>query len=344
MKIEILVTDTQGSSVGVTPESIWGDGRRIGVGGAELALLTMCQEWAKVGHQVILYNNPMGANTEFTQLPISAYNPKAPHEIVIAFRCPSPALEITRKAELKVWWSCDQFTRGDYAGFAPKVNKIIVISPFHAMYFKQHYGITDCIVIDIPVRVSDYSDLSETKIPNRILFSSVPDRGVNNLNRIWPKLIKRNPEISLVITSDYRLWGSSANDSPYRVQWAGYSKYEYKGGLPRKEFLREQLKADILLYPSNYDELFCIAVAEAQVAGAYPITSATGSLPTTNMQKVIHVDAKDPRNDWIFIDTVTELLKDRNTLVQLQRITRDAAIERFHPTRILSQWEKEVFS
>ena len=41
MKIEILCRD--GSPLGVTEKSINGDDGRLGVGGAELALLTLCK-------------------------------------------------------------------------------------------------------------------------------------------------------------------------------------------------------------------------------------------------------------------------------------------------------------
>ena len=41
-------------------------------------------------------------------------------------------------------------------------------------------------------------------------------------------------------------------------------------------------------------ELFCIAVAESQVAGAFPVTSDVGSLGTTNMGRVIHGHPSDP--------------------------------------------------
>jgi len=54
MKIEILCND--GSPLGVTSKTVWGDNFRIGLGGAELALITLCEAWHERGDEVILYN------------------------------------------------------------------------------------------------------------------------------------------------------------------------------------------------------------------------------------------------------------------------------------------------
>ncbi len=59
MKIDILCNqEPNGSFIGVTSKTVWGDSQRIGVGGAELAIITMAEEWTKAGHDVVLYNSP----------------------------------------------------------------------------------------------------------------------------------------------------------------------------------------------------------------------------------------------------------------------------------------------
>ena len=47
MKIDILAND--GSPLGVTMNSVWGKDGRIGVGGSELAILTLCEGWTEMG-------------------------------------------------------------------------------------------------------------------------------------------------------------------------------------------------------------------------------------------------------------------------------------------------------
>ena len=89
--------------------------------------------------------------------------------------------------------------------------------------------------------------------------------------------------------------GCRASNEQFVYRWHSMGNVSYFGALPRIRYIEELMKSQILLYPCNYDELFCVSVAEAQYAGAYPITSATGALPTTNMGTVLNVDADNPR-------------------------------------------------
>lgn len=341
MLIDIVAND--GSPLLVTEKTIYGDKWQVGCGGAELAILTLCSEWTKAGHRVRFYNDPReeGASS-FEQLPRHAFRPRDDRDIVIAFR--SPNLRVADAKGLKVWLSMDQQTTGDFANFSHMVDKIVCISSFHAEYFAHRYGITNTTVIDLPVRVDDFKDKNIEKVPGRIIFTSVPARGLNNLKRMWGRIKQENPEASLVITSDYRLWGmSDGSNQHFLIQWFMENDVQYVGAIKREKYIEELLKADILLYPSNYDELFCIAVAEAQYAGVLPITSATGALPTTNMGLIMDVDAENGNDDHHFIDTVSAVLQDRRALLQLQDDGLALAKKRFSPKVILDKWNDEVF-
>lgn len=337
MKIDVLAND--GSPLGVTEQTIWGDDVRIGVGGSELAILTLCGLWTDEGHEVCFYNDarhPEGSH--FEHRAINSFNAQADRDVLIVFRSPNKRAEGARG--LKVWLSHDQFTRGDFREFSNKVDKIVVISPYHAQYFKDRYHIENTIVIDIPVRIWDYEDKEIERIPNSLLFSSVPDRGLDNVAGIWSEVQKRNPNIHITITSDYRLWGTpDSRNNHFRMNWINHKNFTFLGAVNRARLIEEQLKADILFYPSTYDELFCISVAEAQVAGAYPITSGHGALETTNMGTTINT-----QEPLFYVEVLTEFLKDRAALEKVRREVMQEARERFAPENILKQWDEKVFT
>lgn len=340
MKIDVLTTD--GSPLGVTSKTIYGDKWQIGVGGAELALLTMCEEWSRRGDDVRLYNDPREPNELFEQLPISSFCPSDDRDVLVTFRSPNPKSIIANGK--KVWWSCDQFTHGNFSAFAPHMDRIVVISPFHAQYFEHTYRISDVVVSDLPVRVRDYSEVRAEKIPHRFLFSSVPDRGLDVLWRMWPLIRSAIPDAHVVITSDYRLWGAGDPlNGRYRVRWMGRDGFTFLGAVPRERLIIEQLKSQIMAYPCTYDELFCIAVAEAQCAGVYPITTNCGSLPTTNMGTVVGWNAQDSRGDALFVDLLLKTITNPNFNVIVDAIQAKAA-SRFHPETILNHWDREVFN
>lgn len=341
MIIHVLCTD--GSPLGVSSRTIWGDSWQVGVGGAELALLTMCEEWTKAGHEVVLYNNPKEVNASpFEQRMIMDFEHQAERDVLIVFRSPNPKSVVAKG--LRVWWSTDQYTVGDFANFAPTMHKIVGISEFHSNHFKTEYGVDNMVVIDLPVRIDDYADKNVEKVRNRIIFSSIPDRGLENLWRIWP-IIKRDvKDASLVITSDYRLWGVDARNERHKVRWIARDDIEFKGAMPRSEFIEEELKAEFFVYPCEYDELFCISAAEAQFVGAYPITTDKGALATTNMGIALALNAKDPRNAKVFAEKVIQLMNDFSGTERLRKELMKKSKKRFDPKRILKEWDEKVFS
>ena len=84
---------------------------------------------------------------------------------------------------------------------------------------------------------------------------------------------------------------------------------------------------------------FCYAVAECQVAGAYPITPNIGSLGTTNMGTLLAGEASNPH--WVksFADEVIRTLKNKE-LPAMQDSVREKAIDRFSLTKIMKEWDK----
>lgn len=340
MKIDILTSD--GSPLGVTSKTLWGDGFRVGLGGSEYSLITLAEEWTKAGHTVRLYNDPRERNaSSFEQLPTSAYNPSDDRDVIIVFR--SPNLKVIPSKGLKVWWSCDQQTIGNFAEFSNAVDKIVCISPCHADYFKTRYNITNTTVIDLPIRLDDFAGLKFDRVKNRLIFTSVPARGLENMLRIYKILKQEKPEVSMTITSDYRLWGVGASNEQFRMKWMHQQDVRYLGAIPRSQLLEEQLQSDLFIYPSNYQELFCISAAEAQCAGLYPVTSSTGALETTNMGTVLNVNADNPACDRLYVDTVLELLSNRNILEIKRAENKVKAKIRFAPERVLETWQKEIF-
>ena len=345
MNIDILCND--GSPLGVSLNDLWGSGRRgIGLGGSEYALLTMCEAWKNAGHRVRLYNDPLDPRgSPFGQFPIKDFDHKdKSRDVLITFRSPNDKSIVS--TGLKVWWSCDQYTVSDYAKFAPTMDKIVCISDFHADYFKRVYNIQNAIAIDLAVRTQDFVDMEVEKIPKRLIFTSVPDRGLKFLRDSWIGIKKDVPDASLVITSDYRLWGlHEPRNEKFRAQWIGLEDVTFLGAVQRTRLIEEQLKADIYAYPNIYEELFCVSCAEAQASGAYPITSGMGALKTTNMGTIVPGDPQDGRSAFLkyFKKEIIETLNNPEVLKLKQKDVKEKAIERFNVDNILKQWNDKIF-
>jgi glycosyltransferase involved in cell wall biosynthesis len=342
--LHVLAND--GSPIGVTSKSIWGSNGRFGVGGAELAILTLCEGWQKRGYDVTFYNNPdEGGASPFKQKTLAEFDPAEDRDYLIVFRSPN---ERIKGAKGRIFWfSTDQFTVGSFKDFSKEVEKIVTISPFHANYFREMYGINETITIDLPVRLNDYKSRSYSKVSKKCIYTSVPDRGSVPLRAIWALIVREVPDAQLILTSDWRLWNPEIDQSvitPWKLPYAMLPNVSYIGAVHRDELIRHQLEADLLLYPCQYQELFCIAVAEAQVAGAVPVTSNFGAVETTN-QFGFRIPGTPTEPDFVedFVGMSVRLLKDPY-LQDIQRHMQKEAEERFSLDRILEEWETRVFS
>lgn len=337
MSLSIDLYANDGSPLNISPPDIQGRG----VGGAELAMMTWAETMAKRGHKVRIYNNPNqpGNHSGVEYLPQSAFNWREERDTFIAFRSPNRYTR-TAKAAVKLFWSTDQQTVGNFAtDVFPYVDRTICISPFHVNYHLERYGVNPEVIgyFDLGVRVEEYDQPIE-KIPGRCIFCSVPERGLEVLRLMWPRIKERVPNASLVITSDYTLWGApNPLNQEHRLNWLHQKDVDFMGKIPRARLVEEQLKAEVMPYPCNYEELFCISAAECQVAGAIPITSAMGALLTTNeWGEVFSCNLLDGVWQGRFIDAVCHYL---NRISHIEEEIQQQARARFDWNTICEQWE-----
>ncbi len=337
MKIALVVND--GSPLGVTPPDIYGRG----VGGAELSMMTLMKVLAGRGHEVEVFNDPRVVQ-EFDGVQYRRrknFNESEGRDAVIIFRSPNPLVTRRCGATKKIWWSCDQYTIGDFAMQGRQVDHIVCISDFHKEYFKYHYKLDKQIaVIDLGVLLPEY-DLDVKKISGRMVFCSVPDRGLDRLLAAWPIIKSEAPDASLVITSDYRLWGATANNARHRLSWAGEPDVKFVGAVNRSDLVKIQLEAEVHAYPCTYDELFCISVAECQVAGALPVTSSWGALRSTN-EYGIQIPGNPHSPDFIktFAKRVAGLITTERPFLEMKReMMMTKSCLRFDWQIIAKKWE-----
>src|SRR3990167_9106596 len=151
------------------------------------------------------------------------------------------------------------------------------------------------------------------------------------------------PQASLVITSDYRLWGVGPQNYRFRTMFFGMKDVTFLGAVGRKRLVQEQEMAEITAYPCRYEELFCYAIAESQYASNLTITSNVGALDTTNMGIKVNGNPEDLMWRKKFIETVIEFLLDRNLLEKWRRELAVKAADRFGIDSVSAQWNSLIF-
>lgn len=316
-----------------------------GVGGSEAALILLSRELAKKGYLVEIYNNTKVTGTfngvhyhNVAEFRLTDYC-----DVFILFRAPYPLIRYVN-AQTKLFWSCDQYTSGLWrSDVFPYVDKIITISPYHEKYIQAAYGPTDkTYTIDLGVNVEEYKD--QEKVPGKLIYCSVPRRGLNNLLTLFPEIKKRVPHATLVITSDYRLWGqeSGLNEEFIRA-FSEMPGVTFLGKIPRSELVTHQKSAEIMAYPCDYEECFCISALECIAAGAVPVTSDIGALKTTVAEAGIVLSNTPgyPEYDIKFVESVVTLLTNKEKINEL-RLNAIKHIKSHDWSVIAGTWEELI--
>lgn len=312
-----------------------------GVGGAEASLINLSRALARAGHEVWVYNecDKQGVFNGVHWAHISTFQITDYADVAIIFRMPIENIRIIN-AKIKLFWSCDQYTTGKWdKEILPYVDRMVAISPYHQWYLAKHKNIhPDFVkVIDLGISKQDY-EVPGDKVPGKMIFCSVPDRGLNNMRDIFPLVKHRVPHATLVITSDYTLWGTSANNEQY-LDLQKMEGVTYLGKVDRKQLVQEQLSSEIMAYPCEYEELFCIAAAECIAAGAVPVTTTYGSLPTTVGKSGVLV-RREMGNDFhrTMADIIVEMLTNHQLRKKVSDAGRGRMLHNYNWDTIAQQW------
>lgn len=315
-----------------------------GVGGAESALILLARQFAKNGWQTEIYNTTQVTGTfngvEYHH--VSELVPTDFCDVFVCFREPYAYLNNVN-AITKIFWSCDQYTVGNWKSEVfPYVDKVIAISEYHGAYVEMRYGpIKDKLqVIELGVNKEDYEEKLE-KISGKMIYCSVPGRGLDQLARLWPAIKEQVPHAHLVITSDYRLWGTATpmNDE-YRRLFGMRSDVQFFGKVTREELVYHQKTAELMVYPCTYEECFCIASMECIAAGAIPVTTKLAALKTTVADSGILLSNLPGKGNYDseFVANIVALLTDKGRAESLRNNGYERAMNNYTYESVVFNW------
>ena len=114
----------------------------------------------------------------------------------------------------------------------------------------------------------------------RVIYASRPERGLEVLLDMWPELKRRQPDLELVLCR----YDHPAGDAEMAEFLAMFERrierlqgITFLGGLSKPELYEVMRTCRLMLYPSTFPEVSCIAAIEAAACGLPIITSNTSS-------------------------------------------------------------------
>jgi glycosyltransferase involved in cell wall biosynthesis len=153
---------------------------------------------------------------------------------------------------------------------------------------------------------------------NRLVYASIPPRGLFQLLDIFPHIREQVPDAELHVFSDMGMYQYTPEDNQESCGHI-YAKLDQpgvvnRGSVGNRELAKGLSECKILAYPNTFEETSCITAMEAQAAGCVVVTTKLGALPETVGPHGIIVPGSPGTSEYdeVFVDHCVGLLKCEN--------------------------------
>jgi glycosyltransferase involved in cell wall biosynthesis len=278
--------------------------------GAENILINLVNEFTKLKHDVIVYNNtPKNEKIDNAYwFNLNSINKSNTFDLVITNNDINLLNLVNSDNKIAISHSIqtiEKFIRKkQFFSYIKNKPKIVLLSKYHQQkrnIFLKLFGSfqTDWAVDDVFL---DY-DIDITKVSKNAIFTSNLDRNGDLLIKLWKEQIfKNNKQNKLFIT-------------PKKINLTKYNIFNRKFGT-KTELAHDLNNSRVMLIPGHKAELFCIAAEEAREMCLPIITLGIGCLN----ERVIHEKTGFvSKNIKEFINYTNILFNDDNLLLELRK-------------------------
>lgn len=349
------------------------------LGGTQSAMIYLARELAARGHEVQIFCHCDQAagivdGVQYRNIPeLARFARQNPLDVFVAV-ADELALKLGIPARMTLWWSHNDYAylwddmpdlRAETAQIlATRADRLIAVSAWHAAKLSELFQLPSEHLwvgrngVNWPYFAPESDDKPAPAFPPRLLYTSVPDRGLGRLLELFPRIRQQVPEVELHLYSSFTVWGK---DEAWNQSRAGalYDQARQLEGvflhdpLPHPELAKVLSQGYLLTYPNHaaepvyttgfWAETSCIAALEAQAAGLPVITSRRGALPETvrDGETGLLIDG-DPHSEsygTAFVEAVVSLLRDRPLRDQLSRQARERIQAEYRWDLIAAEWE-----
>lgn len=166
--------------------------------------------------------------------------------------------------------------------------KIMCLSDFHKNYVMGKQGVPeDRIWVTRNGIVPEKLKFErKPKNPNKIVWMSSPDRGLDRCMIVCDEILKEHPEIELHVyygIENLKNYGPQMSSLADRLkEMMSQRPYvKYHGFTEQSQMYKEVSDAVLWLHPCNFIETYCITALEMLALGVFPVTRRLGALANT---------------------------------------------------------------
>lgn len=263
-----------------------------GIGGSETAVVHIARLFARAGWRVDVigsfdYLEGVYEGVAYVEPKRLGATPKT--DVLVVWRDPQ-GWRLPIEAKVRVAWLHDYLYGPNVGADLARFDRVLGVSQWHADLLASAYSLTNTDFVPNGIELARFDKPEVKKVPFQCVWSSSPDRGLDLLLALWPKILAVEPAATLQAA-----YGWQGIDQRIRMGDEGALRFKDHvmrtiDGLPSVTW-HDRLSQDKLAeikcqswmapYMTEFGEVSCISMMENMAAGAVPVTSATGALKET---------------------------------------------------------------
>lgn len=300
-----------------------------GVGGSETACIEMARHLHKLTGKVVRVFNEREDTLELDGV---VYEPNAKcrdyfsqniPKVNIAWRHSVPLTE----APTYIW--CHDLGTMGFED-TTKYEQVLCLSKFHKEYVKHLYKIPDekIRVTRNGIDLSRFEGLDTSiKNPNKIVFSSSPDRGLLRAIAVVNHARQYNPQLELhafygvdnMLKLGLKEQADQIVNEVKKHHWV-----KFHGNVQQSQLVDHLKDAKVWLYPTDFLETYCITALEMLGCRVRPVVRQWGALPYTLSEQpacIVDMDCQKEAQIGAWALTLLDELKVEQPPVDLSRFS-----------------------
>jgi len=274
--------------------------RKSSLGGSETACIQLAEALAARGHRCNVFSRCGEIKTvnKVIYYPIEnwdAFTKQSIFDVAIIQRWPKFLIP-SYQTRINILWCHDMVTAEmmpDFRGVAWNMDRLVVVSEF----MKKHYQEMLLLPDELFFIGRNGIDLSLFEKPNtkrdkkKLVYAARFERGIDNVIRIFKKILERDPTYTLYIAgySDLNISDPMKvfYQNSYRQLHELGDSVVIRQGLSKRDLYSLYSSAGAYIYPTpsaiygGFREVSCITAMECMAAGLPFISTKNGALPET---------------------------------------------------------------